>query len=96
MSRNKKERAPEVEYDYMEYAKVFHDNLEKLIAEHDWAQQSVADIIGCTSASFTKWRSGEACPNFKSLVGLAVVFNVSLDELVGLNIEKKKNKRGKK
>ena len=45
------------------------------------SQKELASILGVTNKSVSKWETGAAIPRTNTLVQLAEVFNVSVDEL---------------
>ena len=46
-------------------------------------QETLADFIGVTKASVSKWETGSTLPDIQVLPLLAVFFEVTVDELVG-------------
>ncbi len=46
-------------------------------------QQELADFIGVSKASVSKWETGQTYPDITSLPMLAAYFNVSIDSLLG-------------
>ncbi|MFD1415942.1 helix-turn-helix domain-containing protein [Oceanobacillus jeddahense] len=46
-------------------------------------QQELADFIGVSKASISKWETGQTYPDITSLPLLAAYFNVSIDSLLG-------------
>ena len=58
--------------------------LKELRKEKGWSQQKLAEKTGLSFNAITKIEQGLAKhPTLKTLLRLADVFNVSLDELVG-------------
>lgn len=58
---------------------------EKLIAlrrRGGWSQELLADRLGVTRQSVSKWESGTATPELTKLVALSELFGVSVDYLV--------------
>ena len=53
-------------------------------------QEEFALRLGVTPQAVSKWERGEASPDTDNLIELAKIYEISLDELVGL--EKKENK----
>ncbi len=49
---------------------------------HQWTQESVAEKINVSRQSIAKWEQGETTPDLDSLIKLANLYNVSLDNLV--------------
>lgn len=46
-------------------------------------QQELADFLGVSKASVSKWETGQTYPDITSLPLLAAYFNVSIDSLLG-------------
>ena len=61
----------------------FDANLARLRRQHHLTQQQVADHVGVTKASVSKWENSQALPDLQILVRLASLFDVSLDHLLG-------------
>lgn len=51
--------------------------------ERKITQQQLADYIGVSKASVSKWESGLSYPDILLLPQLAAYFNISVDELMG-------------
>lgn len=69
----------------MEYINKFKDNLKELRLEHSLGQVELAKAIGVSKGVISLWENGLREPNMYSLILLAKFFNVSIDELIGLN-----------
>lgn len=61
---------------------MFKDNLKKIRHEKKLSQKAVAEYLGVTQQSIAKWESGQSTPAPDALAELALLFTVSLDELV--------------
>lgn len=48
------------------------------------SQQDLADVLGVSFQSVSKWETGTTMPDITLLPGIAEYFNVSVDELLGL------------
>ena len=59
------------------------DNLVRLRHEKGVTQEEVADFIGVTKASVSKWEKGQSLPDILLLPQLAAYFDVTLDDLMG-------------
>lgn len=53
-------------------------------------QEQLAQALGVTNQSVSKWESGQCCPDITLIPQLADIFGISIDELFG----KKANKNG--
>lgn len=51
-------------------------------------QEQLANALGVTNQSVSKWESGQCCPDIQLLPTLAELFDVSVDELLGCNSAK--------
>lgn len=69
----------------MEYINKFKENLKYLRTEKNLGQIELAKAIGVSKGIISLWENGLREPNMFSLIKLAKFFNVTIDELVGLN-----------
>ena len=69
----------------MVYQNKFKDNLKKLRQEKNLGQVELAKAIGVSKGVISLWENGLREPNMYSLIILAKFFNISIDELVGLD-----------
>ena len=69
----------------MEYQNKFKDNLKELRLEKNLGQVELANAIGVSKGVISMWENGLREPNMYSLILLAKFFNISIDELVGIN-----------
>lgn len=70
----------------------FADNLVELRKYHDFSQEELADMIGVSRQTLSKYETGESLPDIDKCKLLADVFDVSMDELV--NYEKSVDNMG--
>lgn len=61
----------------------FSDNLVRLRRQKQITQEQLADFIGVTKASVSKWETGQSMPDILLLPGLAAFFDISIDDLLG-------------
>ena len=59
------------------------ENIRKLRRENEITQETLADHLGVTFQSVSKWERGETYPDITVLPAIATFFNVSCDELLG-------------
>lgn len=59
------------------------NNIARLRHERSLTQEELADFIGVTKASVSKWENGQSMPDILLLPQLAAFFDVTIDELVG-------------
>ena len=69
----------------MTYLNKFKDNLKELRLEKKLGQVELAKAIGVSKGVISLWENGLREPTMSSLIILANFFNISIDELVGLN-----------
>lgn len=69
------------------------DRLLELRKKKNLSQEEVADILGVSRQTISKWETGLSTPEFDKIEPLAKLFEVSVDELVtGIKIEKENEK----
>ena len=51
-------------------------------------QEELAKALGVTNQAVSKWESGQCCPDIQLLPEMAMLFEVSVDELLGCNSTK--------
>lgn len=69
---------------------IIHKRKEKGIT-----QEQLANYIGVSKASVSKWESGSSYPDILLLPELATYFNISVDELLGYSPQLTKEDIGK-
>ena len=58
-------------------------NISKLRKENSMTQEQLAEALGVTFASVSKWERGAATPELKLIAEMADLFEVSMDALIG-------------
>lgn len=69
---------------------IFVKRLVELMENADMTQVELADKIGTTNVTISRYVSGERKPRIEIVAEIAKVFNVSIDYLLGLPIGKSK------
>ena len=64
----------------------FNENLKNLRLNSDFMQKEIAQTLNVSIRTFQCWESGRTEPNIEKLIQIADLFNVTLDFLVGRNI----------
>ncbi|MCI9120056.1 MAG: helix-turn-helix transcriptional regulator [Oscillibacter sp.] len=67
--------------------KVFSEKLLELRRQKGLSQEQLADRLGVTRQSVSKWESGAALPELGKLIALSDLFSVSVDYLVKDQLE---------
>ena len=68
---------------------MFKDNLVELRKIHEMSQEELADIIGVSRQTLSKYETGESLPDIEKCKLIADAFGVSIDDL--LNYELNEN-----
>lgn len=58
------------------------NKLSKLRRENNYTQEQLADILGVSRQSVSKWESDAACPETEKLLRLGELYNCSMDYLL--------------
>ena len=62
------------------------DNIKRLRKERGITQEKLAEALGVTVGAAYKWENGKSVPELNMLLGMAELFQVSLDVLVGYEV----------
>ena len=60
------------------------ENLKALRKKKEWTQEEIAEIIGVSPQSVSKWERGDTFPDITLLPALANLYNVTIDFIVGM------------
>lgn len=60
----------------------FSEKLTALRRKQGWSQEQLADALGVTRQSVSKWEGGAAMPELPKLIALSELFHVTVDYLV--------------
>ncbi len=72
------------------------NKLTKLRKEHGYTQEELASKLNVSRQAISKWERGEASPDTDNLIELAKLYNISLDELILIDSEKKEGEETEK
>ena len=67
----------------------FGEKLSKLRKEYNYTQEQLADILGVSRQSISKWESDIAYPETNKLIELGRLFECSMDYLLKDNVTEK-------
>lgn len=66
----------------LEWMRTFGDNLRDIMAENGYSQSELADEIGVTQPTISKYLRGELMPSAKALNNLAHVLDVDIFDIL--------------
>ncbi|MCL2487084.1 MAG: helix-turn-helix domain-containing protein [Oscillospiraceae bacterium] len=69
-----------------------NQNIKRLRRGKNITQEKLAEYLGVSTQAVSKWERGETLPDITMILPLASYFNVSADELLGLDTAKKEAK----
>ena len=69
----------------------FADNIIELRKYHNYSQEELAEMIGVTRQTLSKYETGESLPDIEKCKMLADVFSVSIDDLINYDKENQDN-----
>ncbi len=58
--------------------------IQRLRKSMGFSQEQLADKIGVSRQAISKWESDQATPTLENLIELASIYNISVDELIGI------------
>jgi len=61
------------------------ENLKRMRKNKDMTQEDVAEIIGVSPQSVSKWERGDTYPDITLLPSLANLYNTGIDNLIGMD-----------
>ena len=65
---------------------ILRDNIRLLRKRKGWTQQDLADQTGLKRSLIGAYEEGRAEPSVEKLIGFSEVFNVAVDDLIGINL----------
>ena len=72
------------------------DNLKKIRKDNNLSQEDLAEKLGVSRQSVSKWESGLAYPEMDKVLQICKMFNLNIDELLNQDItEVKESKESK-
>jgi len=67
--------------------------IKRLRRERDLTQEQLAEYLGITSRAVSQWETGRTAPDISQIPALCNYFEVTADELLGIDITQKNAKR---
>lgn len=65
------------------------ENIKRLRKNANMTQEELAEMLSISSQAVSRWETDSAMPDISLLPSLCNIFNVSADDLLGINISKK-------
>lgn len=69
----------------------FGEKLKELRNSRNLTQENLADCLGVSFQTISKWERGDSYPDISMLPEIAMHFGVTVDELLGVNLIEKEN-----
>lgn len=67
-----------------------NERLKQMRKANDYTQEQLAEYLGISSQAVSRWETGATSPDISTLPQLAELFQVSVDELLGVSEKEKK------
>lgn len=61
------------------------ENLKRLRLKKDLTQEQLAEVFGVSPQAISRWENNTAYPDITILPGIAVFYNTTIDELIGMD-----------
>ena len=74
---------------------IFADKLIALRKKAGYSQEELAEKMGVTRQSVSKWESGQSIPDIEKIIRISDLFEVSIDYLLRDNVEEMPDKQNK-
>ena len=71
----------------------FGENLQKLRKEKGISQEQLAEQLGVTRQSVSKWESGNSYPEMDKIVAMCNLFHCDMDVLINKDITEEREKK---
>ena len=68
-------------------------NLKKLRLKYGLTQKNLADKLFVSAQAVSRWENGEVEPSIGTIMEMAKIFNVSVDEILGMNDSTQEHKK---
>lgn len=72
------------------------DNLKKIRKDNNLSQEQLAEKLGVSRQSVSKWESNQAYPEMDKVLQICQMFNLNIDELLNQNLKDIKEKKESK
>ena len=72
------------------------ENLKKIRKDNNLSQEQLAEKLGVSRQSVSKWESNQAYPEMDKVLQICQMFNLNVDELLNQNLKEVKDKKDSK
>ena len=69
------------------------ENLKNIRKEHNLSQEQIAEKLGVSRQSVSKWESNQAYPEMDKMIQICQLFNLNIDDLLNQDIKEIKNNK---
>ena len=71
---------------------MLNENIRDIRKTNNMTQEQLAEVMGVSTASVSKWETGQSAPEISALLALADYFDVSVDTLLGHEVKADRKK----
>ncbi len=71
---------------------MLNENIREIRKTNNMTQEQLAEVMGVSTASVSKWETGQSAPEISALIALADYFDVSVDALLGHEVKADRKK----
>jgi transcriptional regulator with XRE-family HTH domain len=61
------------------------ENLKRLRLQKEFTQEQLAEVFGVSPQAVSRWENNSAYPDITMLPGIAIFYNTTIDELIGMD-----------
>lgn len=65
-----------------EWIEIFGDNLQSILEEYGLSQRDLADEIGVSESTISKYIHKKQMPNIKAIVNMVYALDIEFDDLI--------------
>lgn len=69
-----------------------NEKIKKMRLEHNWTQEQLAERLDVSAQAISRWETNSTFPDIEMIPDIASIFEISVDELLGVNDSINQNK----
>ena len=69
------------------------ENIKKIRKENNLSQEQLAEKLGVSRQSVSKWESNQAYPEMEKMLQICQIFNLNIDELLNQDFKEVNNSK---